>query len=80
MHGVQSALSIGTDEHGQKIIRTANKLAYDHPQTLVDDVTREYSRAFNKFNIAIGKGKLLFLKFPRTVYSLFRDYFWSDFL
>ena len=56
LHGVKSVLSVGTDEHGQKIIRTANQLGYDHPQNLVDEVSQEYIKTFHKFNISFERG------------------------
>ena len=51
--GENSFFSTGTDEHGQKIIRSAATQGFDHPLDLVDDISREYRKTFQKFAISV---------------------------
>lgn len=57
LNGVYSVFSVGTDEHGQKIIRAANSQGHDHPQNMVDQISEEYKDAFDKFNITMHSSK-----------------------
>ena len=52
--GSEGIFTFGTDEHGQKVVRAATERAFDHPQVLVDEMSRQYRAAFNTFGISMG--------------------------
>ncbi|CAG5097262.1 Oidioi.mRNA.OKI2018_I69.XSR.g15001.t1.cds [Oikopleura dioica] len=54
INDVPSKFSIGTDEHGQKIIRSAAQQGYDHPELLVNNISDLYRRTFKKFSISVA--------------------------
>ncbi|CBY19815.1 unnamed protein product [Oikopleura dioica] len=54
INDVASKFSLGTDEHGQKIIRSAAQQGYDHPEILVNNISDLYRRTFKKFSISVA--------------------------